>query len=223
MNYYPHHIGDYLRDTAHLSLVEHGAYRRMLDVYYATEKPLPKPQGQIYRLVGAKTNAEKLAVDVVLGEFWLESDAGWKNTRADSEIAKAQEKSEKARTSAGHRWHSERITDALRPQSEGNAPNNQEPIANNQKKKLLASSANALSANGSAVAYIPLNDGTEFGVSEELSAELQKLYPAVDVSQTLNEVRGWNLANPNRRKTKRGILQHINQWMSKEQNRGPKG
>lgn len=224
MNYYPHHIGDYLRDTAHLSLVEHGAYRRMLDVYYATEKPLPRAQAQIYRLVGAKNNAEKLAVDVVLGEFWIESEAGWKNTRADSEIAKAQEKSEKARTSAGHRWHSEGNANALRPHSEGNAPNNQEPIANNQKKKLPASSANALSAsNGSAVAYIPLNDGSEFGVSEDLAAELQKLYPAVDVSQTLNEIRGWNLANPKKRKTKGGVVSHINAWMSKEQNRGPKG
>lgn len=89
--------------------------------------------------------------------------------------------------------------------------------------KPIASSANALSAgvNGNGVAYIPLNDGTEFGVSKEFAEELQKLYPAVDVPQTLNEIRGWNMANPSRRKTKRGVMQHINAWMSKEQNRGP--
>lgn len=75
--------------------------------------------------------------------------------------------------------------------------------------------------NGNAVCYIPLNDGTEFGVSKELSEELGKLYPRVDVPQTLNEIRGWNLANPTRKKTRRGVLSHINAWMQKEQNRGP--
>lgn len=98
---------------------------------------------------------------------------------------------------------------------------------NRKGSKALASSAKALSAaeplNGNAVAYIPINDGTEFGVSPDLAAELSKLYPAVDVPQTLNEIRAWNLANPQRRKTKRGVLQHINSWLSKEQNRGPQG
>jgi uncharacterized protein YdaU (DUF1376 family)/DNA-binding CsgD family transcriptional regulator len=72
VNYYPHHIGDYAKDTAHLSMLEDAAYRRMLDVVYATEKPLPRRPAAIYRLVRARTHAEKLAVDVVLGEFWVE-------------------------------------------------------------------------------------------------------------------------------------------------------
>lgn len=76
--------------------------------------------------------------------------------------------------------------------------------------------------NGNAVAYIPLNDDTEFGVSKEYAEELARLYPAVDVPQTLNEIRGYNVANQHRRKTRRGILAHINTWMQKEQNRGAK-
>jgi uncharacterized protein YdaU (DUF1376 family) len=32
VNYYERHIGDYLKDTAHLSLLEHGIYTRLLDV-----------------------------------------------------------------------------------------------------------------------------------------------------------------------------------------------
>lgn len=86
----------------------------------------------------------------------------------------------------------------------------------------IAVSAKALPAVDS-VCSIPLNDGTEFGVSKELAAELEKLYPKVDVPQTLNEIRGWNIANPQRRKTKRGVVSHINAWMSKEQNRGAQG
>ena len=93
-----------------------------------------------------------------------------------------------------------------------------------ETEEKVASSANALSAsdpvNGNAIAYIPLNDGTEFGVSKELAAELTKLYPAVDVPQTLNEIRGWNLAHSTKRKTRKGVVAHINTWMQKEQNRG---
>jgi hypothetical protein len=74
--------------------------------------------------------------------------------------------------------------------------------------------------NGNAVAYIPLADGTEFGVSKDFAAELAKLYPAVDVPQTLNEIRGWGLTHPAQRKTRKGIAAHINTWMAKDQNRG---
>lgn len=86
-----------------------------------------------------------------------------------------------------------------------------------------APSASALNAGSEVVCLIPLNDGSEYEVMKPLADELAKLYPAVDVPQTLNEIRGWNLANPTRRKTKRGIVGHLNSWMSREQNRGPKG
>ncbi len=41
MNYYPFHLGDYAAHTKHLGLLEDLAYRRMIDLYYTTEKPLP--------------------------------------------------------------------------------------------------------------------------------------------------------------------------------------
>ena len=44
VNYYERHLGDYARDTAHLTMVEHGAYTLLLDRYYATESPIPADQ-----------------------------------------------------------------------------------------------------------------------------------------------------------------------------------
>lgn len=135
VNYYPHHIGDYAKDTAHLSMLEDAAYRRMLDVYYGTEKPLPADSMKVCRLVRARSLAERKAVDAVLTEFFVLEADGWRNKRADIEIVQAQSKAEKARASAALSWQSRRNANAMRTHTEGNAPNNQEPIANNQKEK----------------------------------------------------------------------------------------
>lgn len=86
MNYYPFHIGDYASATRHLSWDEDAAYRRLLDVYYTTEKPLPLDANKVHRLVSADTKARRDAVSAVLEEFFERTDAGWINTRADVEI-----------------------------------------------------------------------------------------------------------------------------------------
>jgi uncharacterized protein YdaU (DUF1376 family) len=135
VNYYPFHIGDFARDTSHLSILEEGAYRRMLDLYYSSERQLPKNREAIYRLVRAKSRQEKLVVDTLLGEFFIETPKGWRHERCEAEISKAKEKSAKAAESATVRWHGKRNANAMRTHSEGNAPNNQKPITNNQKKE----------------------------------------------------------------------------------------
>lgn len=85
MNYYERHLGDYARDTAHLSMLEHGAYTALLDRYYATEEPIPADQ--VHRVARARSRDEKAAVDAVLAEFFtLEAD-GWHSKRADAVIA----------------------------------------------------------------------------------------------------------------------------------------
>lgn len=87
MNYYQHHIGDYLTRTAHLTLIEHGAYRRLIDVYYSTESPLPGDVKSVYRLVMARSKEEKEAVDSILSEFFDLEDDGFHQHRCDHEIS----------------------------------------------------------------------------------------------------------------------------------------
>ncbi len=98
MNYYPHHIGDYITATAHLTMLEDGAYRRLLDLYYSTEKQLPRDRKALYRLARARTKEEQEAVDVVVEEFFFETDDGWFHSRCDEEIEKARVLAERART-----------------------------------------------------------------------------------------------------------------------------
>lgn len=86
MNYYPFHIGDYLSATRHLSWEEDAAYRRLLDTYYTTEKPLPLDFRAVCRLVLAQTESQREAVETVLQEFFEKTENGWINRRADAEI-----------------------------------------------------------------------------------------------------------------------------------------
>lgn len=85
MNYYERHIGDYIKKTAHLSLLEHGVYTRLLDVYYDRENGIPDDKAA--RLVGARTEPETQALQVVLQEFFELRNGTWFNSRCDEEIS----------------------------------------------------------------------------------------------------------------------------------------
>jgi uncharacterized protein YdaU (DUF1376 family) len=95
VNFYKRHIGDYLKDTAHLSLLEHGVYTRLLDVYYTRESGIPDEQAA--RLIGARARDEVAALKVVLGEFFELIDGTWIQQRCEREIRDASTKAEASR------------------------------------------------------------------------------------------------------------------------------
>lgn len=87
MNFYKRYMGDYGRDTAHLSLAEHGAYALLLDHYYSTESALPAELLALYRLCRAFDKLEQRAVQSVADKFFPVGDDGLRhNERADKEI-----------------------------------------------------------------------------------------------------------------------------------------
>jgi uncharacterized protein YdaU (DUF1376 family) len=86
VNYYRRYVGDYLRDTARLSMLEHGAYNLLLDYYYAEERPIPLDLAEVYRMVRAITPEERRAVGRVLTTFFVRADDGYRQKRVDHEI-----------------------------------------------------------------------------------------------------------------------------------------
>src|SRR5215469_16454438 len=106
--WYAHYPGDYGRDTAHLSLVQHGAYRLLLDHYYSSGGPLPADINALYRICRAFDQSEKEAVGSVLAEFFELRSDGYHNARADVELARRTEIHERLSTSgrrgAKKRW-----------------------------------------------------------------------------------------------------------------------
>jgi uncharacterized protein YdaU (DUF1376 family) len=151
MNYYKRHIGDYLKDTAHLTLIEHGVYARLLDVYYTREGGIP--YDQVARLVGARFPEEEAALNSVLHEFFELDDGGlWRQTRCDREIEAMRSKADASRSN-GRRGGRPRKTDeeptrfpvGIPDETKAEPAHNlsHEPITNSHKP-LLANSQQTL-------------------------------------------------------------------------------
>lgn len=135
MHYYQHNIADYRKDTSHLTLVEHGIYRQLLDSYYLDEQPLSSNLDKLMRTHSIRSADEKQSLCNVLNDFFELTEDGYIHKRCDEVIAEYHGKSDKARASAKARWankhnaQSDSNANALRTQSEGNA--NHKPITNN--------------------------------------------------------------------------------------------
>lgn len=93
MFYYPHHIGDYKAATTYLSNEEDLAYRRLLELYYDTEKAIEDD----IPLLAKRLRVTPEALSFVLKEFFSHTKEGWKNKRCDVVIKDYQEMAEKNR------------------------------------------------------------------------------------------------------------------------------
>ena len=145
MHYYKHYIGDYRRDTSHLSLLEHGIYRQLIDSYCLDEVPLTNDLAKLMRSHSVRTPDEQQALQNVLTDFFELTENGYIHKRCEKTIAEYHGKSDKARQSANARWHKENNelqsnnANALQTHTEGNANHkpitiNQEPLTNKKLK-----------------------------------------------------------------------------------------
>ena len=104
--YYRHYLGDYHQKTKHLTLLEHGAYRLLIDHYYSVKGPIPNDPKKLFRICGARTPSERKAVLSTAAEFFIEDGTLLRHERCDSEIAKMLKKS-KTNSANAQRTHSE--------------------------------------------------------------------------------------------------------------------
>jgi uncharacterized protein YdaU (DUF1376 family) len=109
MNWYPRYMGDYIRDTAHLTMTEHGAYTLLLDHYYSTGQPLPADDAALMRICRAFDPVEQSAVLSVAGTFFpVNGDGKRHNNRADKQLLDMTQKhnalSEAGKRGMAKRW-----------------------------------------------------------------------------------------------------------------------
>lgn len=148
MHYYTFYAKDYASKASFLEPMEDLAYRRMLDLYYLTEKPLPSEVEEISVLIRMRSHCDCIAT--VLRYFFELTASGYINKKAETILAEYHGKSTKAKASADARWAKVKAeknkktikvndlesscdsnANALETQCDGNA--NYKPITNNHK------------------------------------------------------------------------------------------
>lgn len=149
MHYYKHSITDYRADTGHLSLLEHGVYRQLMDSYYLDEKPIETQL--VMRRLKIKSEEEKIAFENILSDFFEASECGnfYLHKRIDQEVNSYQGNADKNRENGkkGGRPRKSKGSDdhpkPIKPKktqpvidknpSESEKNPNQEPLTINQK------------------------------------------------------------------------------------------
>jgi uncharacterized protein YdaU (DUF1376 family) len=102
--YYQFNIGDYRKDTVHLSLLEHGIYRQLIDTYYTKEGKLEADMDNLMRTHSIRNADEVRAFENVIRDFFVERDGMLTHRGCDKVMAGIYEKSDKAKASARARW-----------------------------------------------------------------------------------------------------------------------
>lgn len=177
VNYYPHHIGDYKKETAHLSLLEHGAYRQLLDWYYMDESPIPKETDLVFRRLCARTEQDKAAILIVLEEFFILTDDGWIQDRCDREISAYRAKADRAKENGklgGRPSKTETVISRNLKETESQA--NQDPITINHK---------------------PITNNQEEGIGAKTPERKRFIPPSLDEVKEYCKERG-GLVDPNK-------------------------
>lgn len=143
MNYYQHNIGDYRRDTSHLTLLEHGVYRQLIDSYYLAEQQIPLETEVVFRRLCAKTDDEKSAVQIILSEFFTRTETGWVHKRCEEEIAAYQAKAGRARDNGklGGRPKKTKAVISNNPEITGSKANHKPITINHKPTKVKSISA----------------------------------------------------------------------------------
>lgn len=96
MHYYQFNIGDYASHTRYLTPMQDLIYRRLLDLYYLHEKPIPKDNPSLcIGLNDCSTDVQR-----VLNDYFILTEKGWINKRADEQIAEYKNK-QKSASAAG--------------------------------------------------------------------------------------------------------------------------
>lgn len=93
----PLYVGEYLRDTQHLSAERHGVYLLLIMAYWANGRPLTDDDEQLAAIARLSVKEWRRHRSVI-GQFFQIGDGVWRHKRVDSELNRAQEIANKRAT-----------------------------------------------------------------------------------------------------------------------------
>jgi uncharacterized protein YdaU (DUF1376 family) len=154
--YYRWFPGDYIRDTRRLTMLQHGAYRMLLDEYMVSGKPLPNDLSSLYRVCLAFSGEEQAAVRYVLEEFFRLDGPLWRHKRCDEELAHQEHRVEAAKKSINARWQKRGTnvdTNVERPKNERTYERNTNQIQSTTTAKAVVGDAVAPPSDAKKAAF----------------------------------------------------------------------
>jgi len=133
MHYYKFNIADYRKDTGHLSTIEHGIYRQLIDWYYLDEQPIPEENQMVIRRLRLGSD-EVIFLQNVLSDFFVLGKTGYTHKRIEVEIKDYHEQVEKNKNNGklgGRPKKTQSVISGLPDQSQNNP--NHKPLTTNHK------------------------------------------------------------------------------------------
>jgi len=134
MHYYKFNIADYRKDTGHLSTIEHGIYRQLIDWYYLDENPIPLETQVVSRRLRLASEVEVLSLQNVLSDFFKEGKSGYVHKRIELDINDYHEQAEKNQRNGklgGRPKKTHSVISGLPDESQNNP--NHKPLTTNHK------------------------------------------------------------------------------------------
>lgn len=133
MHYYKFNIADYRKDTGHLSTIEHGIFRQLIDWYYLDEQPIPLETQVVSRRLRLGSD-DLIYLENVLSDFFQKTDKGYVHKRIEFEIREYHEQAEKNKANGkrgGRPKKTQSVISGLPDESQNNP--NHKPITINHK------------------------------------------------------------------------------------------
>lgn len=84
----PFYVADYLKDTRHLSTLEHGAYFLLIAHAWINGGALPKDERRLARIAGISPREWKQSGGVLM-DFFQDAGDVWRHKRIDKELVRA--------------------------------------------------------------------------------------------------------------------------------------
>ncbi len=188
MHYYKFNIADYRKDTGHLSTIEHGIYRQLIDWYYLDEQPIPEETQMVIRRLRLGSDEVKFLQNV-LSDFFVLGKTGYTHKRIQVEIKDYHEQAEKNQRNGklgGRPKKTQSVISGI-PEDSQNNPN-QEPLTNNHKP-------NKENKKGSRLSQ-------DWFLSKSMGEWATQERPDIDVRQVAEQFKDYWIAQPGQKGVK---------------------
>lgn len=186
MNYYQHHIGDFIKATACLDDSQTLRYLRLIWLYYDDEQPLPDNP----RVLALKVGGTADEVMLLLEAFFVKDGDAWRHSRCDEELREYNAIRERNRAN-GKRKASQADSDSeasgkpVATQSKPYGEPNHKPVTNISTTDVVDIKAPAKPARFDAMAHLVAH-----GVQEQVAKDWLALRKAKRATPTETAIAG---------------------------------